>query len=111
MVGAALQVPVQELGIAAQRTEVADDGRLRAAHVVHQDDGVSHVVQVHGHRQLNEAAQAGAPALAGLGHFQIFAKVGRQQLTTVWDSVGQEQEVKSISVTQTQRCCTLSVPK
>lgn len=88
MVGAALQVPVQELGIAAQRTEVADDGRLRAAHVVHQDHGVGHVVQVHGHRDLNEAAQAGAPALAGLGHFQVFAKVGRQQLTAVWDSVG-----------------------
>lgn len=88
VVGAALQVPVQELGIAAQRTEVADDGRLRAAHVVHQDHGVGHVVQVHGHRDLNEAAQAGAPALAGLGHFQVFTKVGRQQLTAVWDSVG-----------------------
>lgn len=84
----ALEVPVQELGIAVQGAEVAEDGSLRASHVIHEHHGVGHVVQVHGHRDLDEAAQAGAPTPARFGHFQILTKVGREEVAAVRDSVG-----------------------
>lgn len=81
-------MPVQELGVAEQGAEVAEDWSLRAPHVVHEHHGVSDVVQVHGHRDLDEAAQAGAPTPARLGHFQVLAEVGRQELAAERDSVG-----------------------
>lgn len=84
----ALQVPVQELGVAVQGAEVAEHRSLGAPHVVHEHHGVSHVVQVHGHRDLDEAAQAGAPTPTRLGHVQVLAQVGREEVTAIRDSVG-----------------------
>lgn len=88
-----LQVPVEELGVAVQGAEVADDGRFCASHVIHQDHGVRDVVQIHGHRDLNEAAQTGAAALARFSHFQILAEVRRKEMATIRDSVEQEERV------------------
>lgn len=52
---------------------------------------MSYVVQVHGHRDLDEAAQAGGPALARLSHLQVFAEVRGKEVATVRESVGREE--------------------
>ena len=52
---------------------------------------MSYMMEVHGHRDLNEAAQAGTSALARFSHFQIFTKVRRKEMTTIRDSVEQEE--------------------
>lgn len=42
-----LHTVVEELAVAHERAEVALDGRLRAAHVVHEDHRVGDQVEVH----------------------------------------------------------------
>lgn len=54
---------------------------------------MSYVMEIHGHRDLNEAAQTGPAALACFSHFQIFAEVRRKEMTTIRDSVEQEEQV------------------
>lgn len=52
---------------------------------------MSDVMEIHGHRDLNEAAQTGTSTLACFSHFQIFTKVRRKEMTTIRDSVEQEE--------------------
>lgn len=54
---------------------------------------MSYVMEIHGHRDLNEAAQTGTSALACFSHFQIFTEVRRKEMTTIRDSVEQEEQV------------------
>lgn len=59
------------------------DGGVRAAHAVHQDHRVGHLVQVHADRRLHEEADAGGAAAAGLSEFQIPAQVGGDEVRSV----------------------------
>lgn len=61
---------------------------------------MSYVVEVHGHRDLDEAAQTGATALAGFSHFQVFTKVGREEVTTVRDSVNERSKRECTELNQ-----------
>lgn len=77
---------IQKLGVASQRAEVAEDRGFRTAHIIHEDHGVRHAVEVHHHGDLNEAPQAGPATLAGLGRVQFGTEMRRKNVAAVRDS-------------------------
>lgn len=85
-------VLVQKLGVTSQGAEVAEGGRFRAAHAVHQHHRVRHAVEVHGHGDLNEAAEAGPATRAGLRHVQVIAEVRGEDVAAIRDPVEEEKE-------------------
>lgn len=82
---------VQKLGVASQRAEVAEDGGFCAPHVIHKDHGVGHTVEVHRHRGLNEAPQAGTATLAGFRHVQIRTEMRWQNVAAVRDPAREDK--------------------
>ena len=54
-----------------------------ASHVIHQDDCVRDLVQVHADGRLDVEVDADAAAVAGLGCFQVPTQVGRDEVRSV----------------------------
>ena len=77
----------KKLRIAGERAEVLLHRSICASHVIHQDDCVRDLVQVHADGRLDVEVDADAAAVAGLGCFQVPTQVGGDEVRSVRYSV------------------------